>query len=281
MTRKTGSVLASSAVKIITPAPGAGGKTPMMRRQLALCLCLAALMAAGQSRALEVKDLSFYAPFDGSLNAAFASGAVAARVGEKQIPFVPGIAGQAVQLGEPKLSLSYAVSNNIGERQGSISMWVKPLWADWMTEHYFITISQNQPTGRSDSIPLDNRMSIWYSRNFCVCFTTPLWQLADYPCPFPDKKAEFHHIVITWGNGKSIRYGDGKFQAQIDLTGKLPPWDANNSQFEMGKAVTSDDRMAIDELMIFNRPLDATEANNLYRQVSNKLKRQGGGRLAG
>jgi len=231
----------------------------LKNRLLPVVVGMVLLLGGGSVWALDANDLSFYAPFDGSLEAVVSVGdPKPAMTGQYQ--FVPGLLENALLAGEKEKSLSYVVRNNISERQGAISMWVKPLWTDWATEHNFITIP-------------DNRMSIWYSRNFCVCLTTPLWQLADYPCPFPDTKgAEFHHIVITWGGGKSIRYADGKYQAQMtDLTGKLPPWDVNNSRFEIGKPITSDDRMALDELMVFNRPLDATEAKNMYRHMTAPL----------
>jgi hypothetical protein len=89
---------------------------------------LAGLFLAGaEVRALDDRDLLLYLPFDGSFAPVIARGNAEPAFGAKQPAFDTGVIGQALVAGDPDVGLSYAVKENIGDRGGTLSVWVKPL----------------------------------------------------------------------------------------------------------------------------------------------------------
>jgi hypothetical protein len=191
--------------------------------------------------------------------AAVAKGDPSPKLGQKSVEFTPGVSGSAVLLGQPGQSLSYAVAGDLSQRQGTIAFWVKALYPDWLKIHNFLYVP--------------NAMSLWYSHNHLVAFTTSRWEHADYPCPALDK--DWHHLVVTWGGGRCARYSDGQLQSQLSgLAEELPPWDVGGARFslaDVSQSADPDNRMALDELMIFGRPLDAVEVRSLYRHGAARL----------
>lgn len=72
---------------------------------------------------------TFYAAFDGTVDATAADGEVRPCAAQG-LSYAPGVSGQAVRLtSSAKSSLSYAAAGNVSTRAGTVSFWVKREWA--------------------------------------------------------------------------------------------------------------------------------------------------------
>ena len=112
-----------------------------------LAVILTAVLGSTAS-ALARKDCTFYAPFDGSLDAAHARGSREATV-TGTIRFVPGIRGQGILVGAADTWLRYETRSNLDLEAGTVSVWVKPAtWdeSDGAMRHFF-SLHEDDATG--------------------------------------------------------------------------------------------------------------------------------------
>ena len=134
----------------VTPYSLTAGTPAKTGERTVRCLSLIAVMlSAGAAVGLGTDDVLFYAPFDGSADAALARGDPKAS-SEAPFAFMPGILGQAILVGtapgateEAKsLGVGYRTSGNVLREQGSVSVWVQAL--DWEVgdgkNHRFVTV---------------------------------------------------------------------------------------------------------------------------------------------
>ncbi|MFV2067386.1 MAG: glycoside hydrolase domain-containing protein [Pirellulales bacterium] len=226
-------------------------------------------VAAGRStHALDYRDLTFYAPFDESFDPVISKGDPRPDFGKEKPTLGEGVIGRALIAGDPDAGLSYAVKGNLHDRNGSLSVWMKPLNWDQgdAQQHYYMHIP-----GRL--------LFYHYLEGGTTCFywmrgSRVLWGNGGNYGGM--KKNEWHHLTFTWGDGKCIYYLDGKYRRHVtDMRDDLPRWDdPPTTRFYMAPArstTNGNNRTAFDELMIFNRPLSKVEVMALYRRRARNL----------
>lgn len=237
----------------------------------ALFMGLATLCIRLPARALEVADLTFYASFDDSLTATTAAGDTKPKKVTGQYEFVPGILGKAVVAGELGKELAYSVRDNLDTQKGSFSLWLKPL--DWqagdLKDHYLLSIPDKfamRAAQNSGGVHLE-----WW--NFGG---------ATYLYPQGPYKDQWKHLVYTWGDKEVVLYQNGQVAGRIGLDNRIyfPAGTQELPRVTEGLLYLCDpmktqdggkNTTVVDELMIFNRPLNATEVRNLYRRVTAPL----------
>lgn len=234
---------------------------------LFLLSCLALLFAGHPAMALDANDLSFYAPFDDSLNAAFAAGNAKPETMIGQYEFAPGVLGKAVITGEQGKELAYGVDNNFPDRKGTLAVWVKLV--DWGTsiQHHLI-------------ISIPERLLLHHAANSGgIHLMWPGIGGNTYSYPPALNKEKFVHLVYTWGDGKVTLYGNGQYVRDVGMNQppyfpasfkELPQWTKGLRFYLSNPAMTGDgkNKTILDELMFFNRPLDAAEVKSLYRHMT-------------
>ena len=100
-----------------------------------------------------------------------------------------------------------------------------------------------------------------------------------YSYPPSLNKEKFVHLVYTWGNGNVTLYGNGQFVRSVGMNQppyfpasfkELPRWTKGLQFYLSDPAMTQDgkNKTCLDELMLFNRPLDAVEVKSLYRHLT-------------
>jgi len=118
---------------------------------LTMATALISALAGGMGHA-DVPRLTFRADFDGSIEAQVGAGAAEATGAPG---FAAGRHGQAY-VADGKSVLSFPAADNLDKAQGTVAMWVSPLWdgADGQNHSFF-----------SDDIdfnkPADNNIHLW------------------------------------------------------------------------------------------------------------------------
>jgi hypothetical protein len=219
--------------------------------------------------ALVPGDCTFYAPFDGTFDAAWARGSVHAAV-KGQMRFVPGLRGQGILVGGPGTELSFETRGNLSLEAGSVSVWLKPeTWSDSdAAMRHFFGANESAPATRADGgtfvslyrfFAQSTYFLVWDSRGY------PTLVAAD-PKQFPDvfHQGQWVHLCGTW-NGDEIRlFVNGKLQgaarvATPRILRSLSPRFTVGGANRAGAADT-----VLDEFRLFNRALTAAEADALY-----------------
>jgi len=213
--------------------------------------------------ALSTDDLTFYASFDSSISADISKGdgKPLDNVLTSGFEFTDGIFGKAVVAGSKDRDLAYAVAGNMDDTRGTVSFWIKPI--DWKLgdsrQHVFMQIP-----GR---MAFYNYWQSATSGFYWMTGSTIIWGPGGvYGGIEPGK---WHHLAVTWGDRKAAMYVDGaQVSEAIDMPTEFPRWNDSNRLILSDPSWTSDktNRTAIDELMIFNRPLDPAEIKSLYRR---------------
>jgi len=180
------------------------------------------------------------------------------------------VLGQAVITGEQGKELAYGVDNNFPDRKGSLAVWVKLI--DWgaPTQHHLIL-----------SIP--EKLLLYKAANSGgVHLVWPNIGGNTYSYPPKLNKDKFVHIVYTWGDGYVTLYGNGAYSRHVGMNQppyfpatlkELPQWTKGLRFYLSNPAMTGDgkNKTILDEMMIFNRPLDANEVKSLYRHFTAPL----------
>ena len=227
-----------------------------MRRLYPIVAMLLAAVAYG----LGTDDVLFYAPFDGSADAAMARGDGTA---EAAVPceYIPGVLGQAIVVGSPpdqlaetkSLGVGYHTHGNVLREQGSVAVWVQAL--DWEVgdgkNHRFVTFPGQGVTFYFYVFYPGNTwwLLLKKSGNRPIGGWVPRW-----------KPGEWHHLVATWRDGEMAVFVDGKQSGRATEDVPLPEKLAD--RFWLGNF--REPRSAFDELTIFRRPLATAEVTALY-----------------
>lgn len=250
----------------------------MRRAERRVSVCVASSMFAGMviggllcpapCAALDGEDLLFYASFDGTWNASVARGSSSPVLVPGQALLIPGISGQAASIGAVGSALRYPALGNIDARAGSLSVWVRIGWKPEVKQgmvHSFLRIP-----GKLDCY---YHWSKWLSLYWTVQGRKE--GLGFYPsAPFnhEDTREQWHHLVFTWDEtGRFARYQNGEASLWGDTRrNALPDRFLSNTDglvlCDPSLTPGGDNRTWLDEFMIFNRPLDATEIKSLYRR---------------
>ncbi len=228
-----------------------------MRRWLTLVLAVVALAPArGQ-------DLLLHAPFDGTMDAAFAIGSATA--GGGLAPFVPGVRGQAMVLNADCL---LPVPGNFRPDTGTVAAWIRPHWqgSDPGPRYLFCLYGR-------DDLPRPwavNRWTVSFGGGRCQfsIFTSTEGETVSVAADITGWRTdEWHHVAVTWSG---VNSGEANAELRLYLDGTL-------SASVAGKLITvgpTADVMAVgrdqdgspdygeadcDDLFIYGRALGADE----------------------
>ena len=209
-------------------------------------------------------ELIFYAPFDGTADAAFAAGEKTP-LEARNPTFIEGVRGQAAEFtSENKAFLNYALEKNLDPERGSISVWLKrnPSDAGWRT---MLSMPWEQATRIGSG-------AIWFwlwegrlradtsdTRDQCMLTNLPLTD-------------GWTHIVYTWNAFEKKLYVDGRcvvgerpisqrLEAFIpELFHRIPVDSFMVGSFRYGNSLEG----ALDELKIYSAALTPEEVTALY-----------------
>ncbi|MCC6581688.1 MAG: LamG domain-containing protein [Phycisphaeraceae bacterium] len=237
------------------------------------------LLSARASSGLTRDDVLFYAPFDGTTQATIAKGG-----GEITVPttatFVEGREGQAVLVGGKGSELTYPTPGNLNPDSGALSMWIKPVgWGkdDTFIRFYF-RLHDDREAGKNDSgsflwlykffayqanwlVQLDS-----YRRSFHL--VRPASSDGGGKVKFVLADGQWGHLLATWSGSQMALYANG----QLVGTAYVPtPNLVNQAQkfFVIGGQNRKDEGtqdLAIDDVMILNRPVTPGEAKAIYEK---------------
>ncbi len=207
---------------------------------------------------------TFYASFDGTLDADEAGGNAAARP-EGNPQFAPGHDGRGVVVGDlgGSTGVRYATAGNFDFERGTVSMWVQPVnWrGDDDKNHLFFNLQAEGDTG----------LFSFYK------YATTAWGLTFLVDPggAPRGKTYLHHAITDWEPGRwhhiaatwcrnevAAIYIDGEEVARLEGSGIMDRPPAETMRVG-GDWHSEGGRTVIDELMIFDRRLDPTEIARL------------------
>jgi len=233
------------------------------------CILLFLIVGVGASPKVcaDETDLLFHLSLDGKLRPDFAQGAKTPKK-SGNITFVQGVSGKALLVGEQHATVRFGAKGNLPNREGTISMWIKPV--DWEPAdkkfHVFFHATEGGwlqlYTHQSDSLFM------------LTGADTETWQAASAPVT-KLAKGKWHHVVGTWTPREIALYVDGERAGAININEKLLP-KALTGTFEIGDIPWATGRAeakttAIDELRIYSAALDIGGVRALYSRLASMM----------
>ena len=228
-------------------------------------------VAMGTLTALDLDDLLFYAPFDGSIDALYSHGnSTATTLTERGFAFKDGIRGQAIVFGgrgdnaTEKPVLAYESAGNILPATGTLVFWSQAIdWLDFGLDGRYttwMTLGIKEPSPGNWSIYRDGgggNTGLWLEMGGKLFWTPsylPTWE-------WPKGGNLWRHLAFTWQPGEVRFYLNGNLQGRYSED--VPKVERFFEELRLGR----DDRwkVAIDELYIFKRALTSHEVGALYR----------------
>jgi hypothetical protein len=224
------------------------------------------MLCTGPAMAWEVEEMLFRASFDGSAEPQVALGNPQPQL-DGEVEYTDGKRGQAVVVGE-KGTISYQSAGNLEAQAGSIAMWVKPLNWKWDDDKFHIFFDSHG----------EGRLMLY---KFYDAAMGVLCKVADEygnanraEAPTTGRASDqWCHFVGTWMKNEQRIYVDGELISVNSNQQQLPRKFADffsigrrKPAFNIPEAPA--DSTAIDELMIFSRPLTRREAAALYEMAN-------------
>ncbi len=214
------------------------------------------------------KDLTFYAPLDGSIDAAVAAGAKSPTV-NKETKFVEGKFGKGVEL-KDKAQLYYSGDSNLNISEGTVAFWVKRN-EKWSGDKGYILFKAAVADWNKSSLYL--MVTEWNQLRAWIFTDDGKQNLQMSPNGIPYVGNEWYHLAMTFKdgsvkiyvNGAEISYGPEKCDPMM----VMPTGIAKNIQFGSdydGAKLNG----VMDELRIYKRILSADEIKKLYGFVPGK-----------
>lgn len=221
--------------------------------------------AVGRSEVPAVPDLekglTFYAPFDGSLEAKVAVGSKKP-IKEKDVKLVEGKFGQGADV-KGAAQLYYPGGKNFSMKQGTVAMWFKrnKAWsassfilfkavggADWNRDSLYLMVTEHEQL----------RAWVWDSKAEQKMIMSPngISYEAD----------KWYHFTATFTDGAVKMYIDGKeinYATAADPMLEMPSAEVKNLQFGSDYTPDSVADGVLDELRIYDRPLSSDEVAKL------------------
>jgi hypothetical protein len=215
--------------------------------------------------------ITFYLSFDGILRAELANGKPDPSPLNAEVKFFPGLYGQAVMLmGDGSQSIHYAALDNVDlSKPGALALWTSPReWVRGDEEDYLwpanvMASGAQLLLGRQGRLlnprRRDDMLYLWAkvgeTRNVTIHGGSSLdW-----------KNGEWHLWVANWrSNSIEFSMDGGPLQRQ-DLPAWIDPAASRAGHLFIAHQ-TPRFRYLLDELIAFNRPLDAEEIKWLYEQ---------------
>ena len=239
------------------------------RTQRVFCLAFVLAMT-NATAAFENGGLLFYSPFEQTVSPLIHSGQTHTPADSHNITFAKGILGSGVRVGDVGSLLRYPALGNIDPKAGSLSLWIRIGWVHKAVKnlnHSFVNIP-----GKLDC------SHQWWGVHYFLWLANGNRGLGSYPGVTyktnEDGSYKWLHEVFTWdAEGNFVNYHDGKpglsVTAGPDLGRGLT---AEDFFYIADPSLTVGDhnRMEMDELMIFDRPLSPAEVRTLYRRPKAK-----------
>ncbi|MBM4086206.1 MAG: LamG domain-containing protein, partial [Planctomycetes bacterium] len=265
--------------------------------RLALVVFLAGLTGQSQAQievtpdALRARGVLFYAPFEGTAKAAFATGQAEPWVA-RDVLYAPGVHGQAVQLlakaartvkmpdgttrkyMNAESMLVYEARGNVYPRRGTLAFWVLSPW-DASDQNLLTGSNLSGPTvigiSARDVYPSFFDMPRWKAFFGCLfggeCVRGSLARFGSLGQKIIPrwKKDEWHHVAVTWDDRRGFAvYHNGelldKFEGDIEWDMLEPDTIALGSwPLRWGDLWPVNAEYVFDELLILSRPLSADE----------------------
>lgn len=235
---------------------------------IAMCL-VAATAAAGQD------DPIFHASFDGTLTANSQAGEVTpTTVAGPEASFAPGRLGQALVAGAGQPLVHYPTAGHVIPVVGTVGLWVRP--ENWTPDDdaFHVFFESGDAAG-------DRNWLIFYKyfQNGWL-----LLRCSDAAGQVGIAKGqnlgwrpgEWHHLAATW-SPKGLRvYVDGEVVGKEEAAVVVP--DALGSTFKVGDdgwhLPNPEARTLIDDLRVYDHPLDPTEIARLAGRLTLSVTRQ-------
>ncbi|MGD9497202.1 MAG: LamG-like jellyroll fold domain-containing protein, partial [Armatimonadota bacterium] len=205
------------------------------------------------------------APFDGSDEATLNLGAPAQISGFASMggPYVPGLVGQARELGGLN-QLSYFLNEGFFPLRGTLSMWVRPQdWTPARARHFvFFARLALADLERgyvrlilyklwdTDEIALLVQNTPVTDRSTLIRVAAPDWE-----------EGQWHHLAVTWDAERYRLFVDGEAAGESPAIA-LPAqgrWELAIGTAYPGWAYLGDEKTAIDEFAIWPEPLSAEQ----------------------
>ena len=234
------------------------------------------LLTLGSAVAETGADVTFYAPFDGTIEAARALGSPTARVyGDPG--YTRGVMGKAVVVGG-KRRLVYTGLKNVPAEAGALSFWAKPL--DWVPTTdkfvFFVTLTSQQ----SDRLARVILYKVHNTNSVTVLaqgLAAGKSQQLDAPAA-SWRTNQWRHFVLTWDGEQITLYVDGEQSARTAAS-ESPPEDWQ--QLIVGTSYPSwayvgEEQTAIDELRVFKGALTSEEVLEEFRAAIRQNKELAG-----
>jgi hypothetical protein len=212
--------------------------------------------------------LLFYADFNNGLDAGFAKGNKKAYPqGDPAAYLTDGISGKAALVNGGKAELKYETAGNFNPEQGAISMFI-------YTKNF--SLSDSFFHVFFDAFVSKNMFVIYkfFSTPGQICFLyQPMLNQPKHFAlrtkPLEWNKGEWHHLAATWDQKQMTLYVDGKKMPSVEID---PPISDVGKYFFIGASnnrwgyLAAEPDTAIDEIRIYNRPLNDDEISNIYKE---------------
>jgi hypothetical protein len=201
-------------------------------------------------------ELTFYCPFDGSVDARAAAGQASAAY--RNLRFTAGVHGQALDVPDAEHAICFDEPGNLPKDRGSVELWVKGDWGgdDRASNALVWEDAAWNPGDASLSLwkwGQSIRFDIREAQGHYIAASITRW-----------KPRAWHHLVATYDCDWGTRlYVDGRPAAQLRFS-----WTPRRYRaFWVGSRHDGQDpaRAVIDELKIYNAPLSAAEVASAYR----------------
>ena len=194
--------------------------------------------------------------------------------------YVPGVAGDALVVGDGKAQIRIPRERNYSLAESSVTFWVKPL--DWRGDdkhfHIFFQASSGLPGGKGTGARLIYKYMVPGRFLHLVIPDDPIpyvnFQGACYADIGGWEPGQWHHVVGAWRGAGLTLYLDGKPAGGMPYT--LMPMDMGDELMfgDRTWAKGRDSRSVVDELMVFDRSLNEAEVALLHGRHDPAVQRQ-------
>jgi hypothetical protein len=254
-------------------------------RRIGVLVALASALLTAPLQAVDRDGLTFYLPFEGTYAPLVAPAGTVIRLKDFVLPdmgifaslsaenrrylepddtsprrleFVPGRRGLGLKTAVNPTRfkvysypcVQYAAPGCFAPREGTIAFWLKPVgWGGLGGHLYFVAVTADNCTIRFYNYP--GGTHVWLdAKDRYRLISASGWS--------GWKEGEWSFLAFTYKPGQQCVYADGELRT-TSTDGLIEPEFASTGMIEV-----SEGDQAVDELMIFSRPLTAVEVLALY-----------------